>query len=108
MANYIEKAIELGLDPEMAIEKELEERIVNHLTQNNEEMMQVVRMYHMQEVDSIRQYMMRVLNGYINDARMLNASFYSALRDLNINWNDLLKPVKRVERKEAAIMRRAV
>ena len=56
MANYIEQAIELGLDPEMAIEKELEERIVNHLTQNNEEMMQVVRMYHMQEVDSIRQY----------------------------------------------------
>ena len=57
MANYIEQAVELGLDPEMAIEKELEERIVNHLTQNNEEMMQVVRMYHMQEVDSIRQYM---------------------------------------------------
>jgi hypothetical protein len=108
MANYIEQAIELGLDPEMAIEKELEERIVNHLTQNNEEMMQVVRMYHMQEVDSIRQYMMRVLGGYINDARMLNASFHSALRDLNINWNDLLKPVKRVERKESAIMRRAV
>lgn len=108
MANYIEKAVELGLDPEMAIEKELEERIVNHLTQNNEEMMQVVRMYHMQEVDSIRQYMMRVLDGYINDARMLNASFHSALRDLNINWNDLLKPVKRVERKESAIMRRAV
>ena len=51
---------------------------------------------------------MRVLGGYINDARMLNASFHSALRDLNINWNDLLKPVKRVERKEAAIMRRAV
>ena len=88
MANYIEKAVELGLDPEMAIEKELEERIVNHLTQNNEEMMQVVRMYHMQEVDSIRQYMMRVLGGYINDARMLNATFHSALRDLNINWND--------------------
>jgi hypothetical protein len=108
MANYIEKAVELGLDPEMAIEKELEERIVNHLTQNNAEMMQVVRMYHMQEVDSIRQYMMRVLGGYINDARMLNASFHSALRDLNINWNDLLKPVKRVERKESAIMRRAV
>lgn len=108
MANYIEKAVELGLDPEMAIEKELEERIVNHLTQNNEEMMQVVRMYHMQEVASIRQYMMRVLGGYINDARMLNASFHSALRDLNINWNDLLKPVKRVERKESAIMRRAV
>jgi hypothetical protein len=108
MANYIEQAVELGLDPEMAIEKELEERIVNHLTQNNAEMMQVVRMYHMQEVASIRQYMMRVLDGYINDARMLNASFHSALRDLNINWNDLLKPVKRVERKESAIMRRAV
>ena len=97
-----------NLDYEMTIAKDLEDRIVSHLTQNNAEMMQVVRMYHMQEVDSIREYMMRVLNGYINDARMLNASFHSALRDLNINWNDLLKPVKRVERKEAAIMRRAV
>ena len=97
-----------NLDYEMIIAKDLEDRIVSHLTQNNEEMMQVVRMYHMQEVASIRQYMMRVLDGYINDARMLNASFHSALRDLNINWNDLLKPVKRVERKEAVIIRRAV
>ena len=108
MANYIEKAVELGLDSETAIAKELEERIVNHLTQNNAEMMQVVRMYHMQEVASIRQYMMRVLGGYIGDARMLNASFHSALRDLNINWNDLLKPVKRIEKREAVVMRRAV
>ena len=97
-----------NLDYEMTIANVLEDRIVSHLTQNNEEMMQVVRMYHMQEVASIRQYMMRVLDGYIGDARMLNASFHSALRDLNINWNDLLKPVKRVETKEAAIMRRAV
>lgn len=97
-----------NLDYEMTIANVLEDRIVSHLTQNNEEMMQVVRMYHMQEVDSIRQYMMRVLGGYINDARMLNASFHSALRDLNINWNDLLKPVKRVEKKEAVVMRRAV
>lgn len=97
-----------NLDYEMTIANVLEDRIVSHLTQNNEEMMQVVRMYHMQEVASIRQYMMRVLDGYIGDARMLNASFHSALRDLNINWNDLLKPVKRVEKKEAVVMRRAV
>jgi len=97
-----------NLDYEMTIANVLEDRIVSHLTQNNEEMMQVVRMYHMQEVASIRQYMMRVLGGYIGDARMLNASFHSALRDLNINWNDLLKPVKRVEKKEAVVMRRAV
>lgn len=97
-----------NLDYEKIIANDLEDRIVSHLTQNNEEMMQVVRMYHMQEVASIRQYMMRVLDGYINDARMLNASFHSALIDLNINWNDLLKPVKRVEKKEAVVMRRAV
>lgn len=89
-----------NLDYEMTMAKDLEDRIVSHLTHNNEEMMQVVRMYHMQEVDSIREYMMKILNGYFGDARLLNASFYSALRDLNINWNDLLIPVKRVERKE--------
>ena len=89
-----------NLDYEMTIAKDLEDRIVSHLTHNNEEMMQVVRMYHMQEVDSIRKYMMRILGGYIGDARLLNASFYSALKDLDIDWNDLLKPVMRVEKKE--------
>lgn len=94
-----------NLDYEMTVAKDLENRIVNHLSHNNEEMMQVVRMYHMQEVDSIRKYMMRILGGYINDARLLNASFYSALKDLNIDWNDLLKPVKIVERKETTYSR---
>ena len=105
MASNIDRAIRMELDPEMAIAKELEERIVNHLTQSNQEMMKVVRMYHMNEVAEIRSYMMNVLGGYISDARMLNASFHSALRDLNINWNDLLKPVKRTEKREVAYSR---
>ena len=43
MANYIEKAVELGLDLEMAIAKELEERIVNHLIDNYDEIMELAK-----------------------------------------------------------------
>ena len=105
MASYIERAVKMELDSEMAIAKELEERIVNHLTQSNQEMMKVVRMYHMNEVGKIRDYMMTVLGGCISDARMLNASFHSALSELGINWNDLLKPVKITAKREVAYSR---
>lgn len=71
---------------------ELELRIVNHITQNNAELVKVVKRYHMEEVGMIRDYMMTFLND-LHDARALNYSFHMALRDLQIDVASLFKPV---------------
>ena len=82
---------------EMLIAKELEDRIISHVSRYNQDYFEIVRQYHMDEVRQIRTYMMRLIGDCISDARVLNASFNSALIDLGIDVNKMILP-QRVEK----------
>ena len=75
-----------------AVAMDLEMRIVNHITQNNKDLVKVVKGYHMEEIGMIRDYMMMFISD-LHDARALNCSFHMALRDLQIDVASLFKPV---------------
>ena len=82
---------------ELLIAKELEDRIISHVSRYNQDYFEIVRQYHMDEVRQIRTYMMRLIGDCISDARALNASFNSALIDLGIDVNKMILP-QRVEK----------
>ena len=73
---------------------ELELRICNHITQNNKDLLKIVKRDHMEEVNAIRDYMMMFLYD-LNDARALNYSFHMAVRDLQIDLASMLKPASK-------------
>ena len=77
-----------------ALAMELELRICNHITQNNKDLLKIVKSYHMEEVGMIRDYMMMFVSD-LHDARALNSSFHMALRDLQIDLASMLKPASK-------------
>lgn len=74
------------------VAKELENRICSHITRNDIESLKVLKSYHMEEVRSIRDYMMNLVGDSLHDARALNRCFHMALADLQINIADLFLP----------------
>lgn len=74
------------------VAKELEIRIFNHITRNDKESSMIVREYHMEEIRSIRDYMIELVGDSLYDARALNRCFHMALADLQINIADLFLP----------------
>ena len=76
---------------ENTVANDLDNRIISHISRGNMKAYNIIVENHMEEIRSIRNYMMRILNDCIYDARQLNQCFYKAIADLKINLVDLLE-----------------
>lgn len=76
---------------ENTVANDLDYRIICHISRGNMKAYNIIVENHMDEIRSIRNYMMKILNDCIYDARQLNQCFYKAIADLKINLVDLLE-----------------
>ncbi len=93
----------MGICGDIDIAKELDEKLVNHISRGNMKAYEIIKEFHMEEVRCIRTYMASLLYD-LSNPRELNALFHTAVRELGINLTDLLIPgLKIVSDKEEAI-----
>ncbi len=87
--------------------KDLDERLVSHISRGNEKASSIIKEFHMEEIARIRTYMSSFIYD-LSNARELNALFHLAVSELNINLCDLLIPGVNVVSKKEDVTRLAI
>lgn len=83
------------LDGQDEINRDLLMRLVaNNAARGSKRKLATIKKYHLDEINRICDYMMSILGGLAIDVRSLNACYYQALTELNIDSNDMTKAVK--------------
>lgn len=83
------------LDGQDEINRDLLMRLVaNNAARGSKRKLATIKKYHLDEINRICDYMMSILGGLAIDVRSLNACYYQALTELNIDSNDMTKVVK--------------
>lgn len=78
------------LDNNSYIDKaSLTQLIYLNIVQNNIQLLPLIKKYHHQTVQNIADYMLNILGDHFADPYTLNSCFYEAIKDLNINLQDL-------------------
>lgn len=69
--------------------EDLQNRICNHIARGDKDIYSNIKKYHMKKIKDLSDYMIAFLEYGLIDARFLNQLFYTAVKELGIDLNDM-------------------